>query len=204
MYKNKGKEYEVYGLEHYRRFFTNLSFSKNNVFFLKKRQIMRILKRYDVILAKKLYWPDGITVGRSYWFLGEGKQKDLLLVENAICCLYPECIEAFHAVLNDVGASYANMFIMSAEIFNDYCNWLFSILSQIEPSINLVEEGYTLSESRIYGYLGEILLNVYVKSKSLRVKQKGVVNIDQPFIIRLKKFIKEIIDGIFKRNVKFR
>ena len=64
--------------------------------------------------------------------------------------------------------SYCNMFIMKRDNFDKYCEWLFYILFELEKETDLT--GYTASEARIYGYLSERLLNVWVKQNNLKLK----------------------------------
>lgn len=65
--------------------------------------------------------------------------------------------------------SLCNMFIMNWSCFDQYCTWLFHILKQAEKSIDI--EGYSPYQKRIFGFLGERLLNVWVSAEEKRVKR---------------------------------
>lgn len=88
-----------------------------------------------------------------------------------------DMVKAFDEVmLNTNRLSPYNMFIMSWEEFDLYCNWLFSVLSLVEKEVNI--EHYTPAQARIFGYMGERLLNVWVKARNLDVIYKPVIFFD--------------------------
>lgn len=60
------------------------------------------------------------------------------------------------------------MFIARRDFVNNYCSWLFDVLAKIEARTNL--EGYDTNHARIFGYLAETLLNIYVYNNNLKVK----------------------------------
>ena len=70
------------------------------------------------------------------------------------------------------GGYMFNMFIMSKELVNDYCSWLFPILFELEKRIPA--EQYSTFHARFYGRVSELLFNVWLKqysqSKPLKVK----------------------------------
>ena len=45
---------------------------------------------------------------------------------------YPEYLEEFDKLHKRTSAHMFNMFIMKKEVLNDYCNWLFDILFELE------------------------------------------------------------------------
>lgn len=54
---------------------------------------------------------------------------------------------------------YCNMFIMEKELFHQYSEWLFTILSEHEKRRDY--SGYTVDGRRVSGYLGERLFGIY-------------------------------------------
>ena len=60
-----------------------------------------------------------------------------------------------------------NMYAMRKTLFDDYCAWLFDILTELSGRIDI--SGYIPAEQRIYGFLGENLIQVYALTKGLRV-----------------------------------
>ena len=70
-----------------------------------------------------------------------------------------------------------NMFIAPRAEFDAYCRWLFAVLAELEPSVDMTD--YTPYQQRLYGFLGERLLNVWVTHRGLRVGALKVFNTEQ-------------------------
>ena len=155
------------GLNHYRRYFISSDTGK----ILTKDEIENLLQSHDVILWDKIIWNE--SVERSY-YRGAGYKKDLLILKKYMRKFYPDYMDALEEILKGKSASYANMFIMNRQLCNDYCEWLFRILSAMECEVDMT--GYTVQEKRIYGYLGEILLNVWIKKHGLNTAYCTAIN----------------------------
>jgi hypothetical protein len=183
VWKNFNSKYKNICFCHYRRYFSKVGFLKTSRFFLDSKDLDIILNDYDVILPrpKKI----NCTVYENYFEEGQGKKKDIDLTLKIISDFYPSYLDAFKSVLNQTSLSYYNMFAMKKEDFNNYCSWLFSILFKIEKEIDITS--YSVSQARVFGYLGEILLNVWIKKNNLKCKFIPVVKTDakQINLIRL-------------------
>lgn len=59
-----------------------------------------------------------------------------------------------------------NMFIMGWSGFDRYCQWLFGILEKVEKETHI--EYYSPYQKRIYGFMAERLLNVYLRARGLK------------------------------------
>lgn len=66
-----------------------------------------------------------------------------------------------------------NMFIMNWKDFDSYCTWLFSLLEEVENRIDITN--YPSYQKRIFGFMGERLLNLYIKAEKMKVKQMPVI-----------------------------
>lgn len=190
IWKNyKCEDDNIIGLCHYRRFFT---LNKNCKFLiLNMPQIKRYLKSYDMILPQKFYFP--VTTYNNYFEYGSGKEKDLKVLRKTIKKLYPDYLTAYDDFLEQKEGHYCNMMICRKKMLDDYCEWLFHILFELEKNIDLSD--YTPSEARIYGYLSELLLNVYVIKNNLRVKEVPVINTEISFITKIKNKFFTLIKG---------
>lgn len=166
VWKNQSERFDNIGLCHYRRYLTTNAFSNREGDLLTDEQITKTMEKYDVILPKPFVWR--VTVARMYHEVGEGRKRDLDLTGEAIENLYPEYMDDFIKVTGGKEASYCNLFVLPRGLFREYCQWLFSILEYVEKRVDMT--GYSVQEQRIYGYLSEILLNVWVRHKHLRVK----------------------------------
>ena len=179
------------GISHYRRFFRLRN--KN----LNRKQIDKIMSKYDIILPRKFYFKN--TVWNNYYKGGAGKEKDLKILREVIKSQFPEYLKNFDYIMKKHSASYCNMFVMKKNEFYEYCNWLFKILFLLEKKIDISK--YTRSEARIYGYMSEILLNVWVNKNMLKTKKIKIVKTDSNLNERINWNI-ERIKGVIIGGVK--
>lgn len=177
-------ESDIVGLCHYRRFFTTAWCSTSPQYILREHQLQKLLKDADIIVAEKEYSYRGAYQA----YLDCGREKDLIETESAIRKLYPEYLEAFDTEFkNSAGGYPANMMICPKQILDQYCQWLFSILEEVEKNTSL--EGYSVQEARIYGYLSERLLGVWLAKQNLRVLEMRILNTEQK--LRLPDYLRE-------------
>lgn len=162
MWKNSNAD--IKGLCHYRRYFSKSKTSYNIKYILEKNEIIKILDKYDVILPEK-----DIQFEKNNWdyTLGCVREKDLKLVKEVLELNYPEYMKAFNEFMNSHSASFCNMIISNKSIIDEYCEWLFDILFKVESKIDM--RGYSDKEIRFFGFIGERLLNVWIKTKGYKV-----------------------------------
>ena len=91
------------------------------------------------------------------------------MAEQIIAEKYPEYSAAFTKVCNRTWAHMFNMFVMRRDLFNQYCEWMFSILEEIEKRVDI--SGYDMYEARIYGFVSEILLD---EANNINYKEQNV------------------------------
>ena len=171
------------GIVHYRRYFVYGFCSK----LVDDKYIEKNLvkKHYDIILPYKFKTKH--SVYKHFIDSPSGKDKDLINLRKIIAKKYPEYIESYDYVMSSRKASYCNMMISSKKIYNDYCTWLSDILFDLEEITDIT--GYTQQQKRIYGFLSEFLLNVYVRKNNLRVKYCSMYFIDNS---KIKNFFKKV------------
>ena len=68
------------------------------------------------------------------------------------------------------------MFIMKRKTFNDYASWLFQIIGMLENRITVSEDAY---QKRVFGFLSERLMPVFVEINKLRVKTVPIVYLEE-------------------------
>lgn len=176
------------GLNHYRRYFMSSQTHK----ILTKQEIEQSLSTHDVILWKKICLHENIE---RFYYRGGGYKKDILLLKKVLKNLYPDYVATCEGILSEKSASYANMFVMHREQFDKYCEWLFEILFTMEKELDMTD--YTVQEKRVFGYLGEILLNIWVTKNNLTVAYCDVVNTEANSLSW-----KDIAKKLAKRAVK--
>lgn len=176
------KNIDYIGLCHYRRYFhlekdclfgkdiyiyPTTQFSSQLIEDLKPQQL---LKKYDIVLAKRTIYPYSLKVNYSC----EHLSIDYKILKSVIEDLSPDYIDAFLKIMeNNNKLSPCNMFFTKWNIFDDYCTWLFPILEEVERRIDI--SVYDNVQSRIFGYMGERLLNVYVEKHHLNPKLLPIV-----------------------------
>jgi hypothetical protein len=91
---------------------------------------------------------------------------------------YPDYGETFDEYFKQNRSVLFNMMFSKANIFDSYCSWLFDILFELEKTVDLSElDSYM---QRLYGFVSERLLNVWVRKNRLRVKNTKVINLEMP------------------------
>ncbi len=94
-------------------------------------------------------------------------------LKEVIQHLTPEYAEAFHTFMYHCNAySGYNMFITGRKHFDEYSQWLFSVLFELEKRIKL--SAYP-DQARLFGYLSERLINVYCIRHRLKIKYVPVI-----------------------------
>lgn len=159
----KNRQADVKGLVHYRRLFTNgqnpygSKESKYNKL-LDEETLATLLQQYDLILPKKRnYYIE------TLWSHYEHSHniKGLEVTREVIAEKYPAYLSAFEQVMKRKKAHMFNMMIAKSEIFDEYSAWLFDILFEVEKRVDISD--YSPSEARIFGYISELLLDVWIE-----------------------------------------
>lgn len=164
------------GLAHYRRFFsdnTNRKMMYLNLLLKNHTNIISVSKLdgfiddgYQWILSQPEHGGDG-----SLWnqFKENHNINDLRITEQVINELTPEYIDAFNKVMRQSSTgSFYNMFYTTHDQMNAYCEWLFRILFTVEKRTDI--SAYDSYQQRLYGFLSERLLNVWICKERPRVK----------------------------------
>lgn len=135
---------------------------------LNEDEILFILNNYDIIVPT-LFNNKTRTVYQHY--VEDHKKRDIELAQNIINSKYPEYNSSFNQVMN----SKYNMMITRKDISDEYSQWLFDILFDLENKIDISK--YDEYQKRIYGFLSERLFNVWLKYKKYNVKENVIANI---------------------------
>lgn len=177
----KNDNSDITGLTHYRRYFFKSKFSNDIKNIINRKDIEEILENYDIILPQKEHIVK-YTVREAYKHFHH--IEDLDKCREIIQKITPEYVEAFDKVANGKKVYLYNMFISNKKIYNEYYDWLFKILFELEKHVNI--ENYTDYDKRIYGFLSERLLNVWIeKNKHLKIKELPVYNTEEKVMPQL-------------------
>ena len=122
---------------------------------------IEILSQYSVVVAdKRKYY---IESNYSH-YIHAHHREGLDMTQQIIHEMYPEYDAAFKKVMNRTWAHMFNMFVMRKDRYDHYCTWMFRILFELEKRLDIT--GYDVYESRVYGFVSELLLDVWLESKS--------------------------------------
>lgn len=155
----KNLDADYLGLVHYRRHFSGKRFGRKAERILTKPRLERLLAENDVILPKKRrYYIE--TVYSHYAHTFDAAHLDR--AREAVAGKYPEYLPAFDRVMRSRKAHMFNMFVMKRELADRYCAWLFDLLFALEKEIGT--EGMTAFEARLFGRVGERLLDVWLET----------------------------------------
>lgn len=173
----KNDESSIVGLTHYRRYFVNnlKKININNV--ISKEKIKKILQKKDIIVPNPLVMMKK-TVEKQY---DNGhKIEDLKKCGEIIKEKYPDYYLSYKRTLKRHYYYNCNMIICNKKIFDEYMEWLFSILFTLEKGKDL--SNYDSYQKRIYGFLSERLFNVWLeKNKHYKLKIVPIINFDLNF-----------------------
>ena len=168
----KNLDADYIGLCHYRRYFTRRNHrncAKKKEAILTYKEFASILKEVPIIVPdKRRYYIETVRSHNNHSHYA----KDLDMTEMIINELYPEYNEIFRKVMNRTWAHMFNMFVMRRDYFEAYCQWMFSILDKLEQRTDI--SSYNAVEARIYGYISEMLLDVWLEKNALKYREQNV------------------------------
>lgn len=165
---------DIVGLTHYRRYFFKKMTNDLN-FVLDKQDILHTLEEYDIIVPKKTKILKYKNIREAYKALHHIADFDLC--KTIIGEKYPSYLPAFEKMEKQNSFYACNMFITSKKLFDEYHQFLFDILFELEKRIDI--QNYDAYNKRIFGFLSERLFNVWLLKKQLKIKEIPVYNIDK-------------------------
>lgn len=156
-------EADYVGLCHYRRFFVG-----DDGHLLTENEYENILGTYDVMLARPVYYET------SYYEVYRQAHhiRDLDVTQEVLAQLYPDDAAVFREIIQGNKVYSCNMLVSTREHVAAYARWLFSIFDEVEKRIDV--ESYDAYHKRVFGFLSEQLLYVWVKSRGLSVYEAQV------------------------------
>lgn len=174
----KNLDADYIGLAHYRRYFTKhkplLFFQDKFSHILNSTQVEPLLNKYSVILPK----PRNYFIETNYsHFIHAHPAESMELTKQILKERYPSYLSAYDLVMKRTKAHRFNMFIMNQTQFHDYCSWLFDILFTLESKLDIT--GYDAYNRRIYGFISERLLDVYLEANKLPYTELPVLFMEQ-------------------------
>lgn len=173
-WKNLNADY--IGLAHYRRHFSfskKIPKSEEEKFkvLLTNQEADNLLENVDIILPKlRKYYIENLYDHYKHTMHVEQLDETRKIIEEK----YPNYIPEFDNLHKRTSMHAFNMFIMKKDVLNDYCNWLFDILFELEKRID--PSKYDSFHARYLGRVSERLLDVYINTNKLKYKEVNVID----------------------------
>ena len=176
---------DIWGLCHYRRYFTKRSYRITGSIRSRKYfefnqanldkvvndklyiYLNKLLNKNDIIIqcpvdAHKL---KGRKLGISAAYSLKHSSSDWQTTIDIVLEKYPSYADSIHHFNESTTMSYYNMMIASWQIWDNYLEWLFNILFELQKRIIISCDSY---QSRVFGFLGERLMNLYIEHNNLK------------------------------------
>lgn len=147
------KDIDILGLAHYRRYL-KFNIEKNKEF----------LKKGGIILPRPFHCRYDNYTNLALLL----NQESAILTINALLNRLPDSSKAVREYFwRSNKYSVFNMFVMRWKEFDEYCSFLFPLLSHLEHTLK--HEEYNRLKRNI-GYIAEALLGFWIRYKKLKVK----------------------------------
>lgn len=154
------------GIAHYRRHFSAKKAGVKTARVLTSEQASALLEKTDVVLPQK----------RNYYIETNYSQyvhahhaEDLDITRDILLEKYPEYVGAFDATMKKTSGHRFNMFIMKKDKLDAYCSWLFDILFELENRLDISQ--YSQYDARVFGFVSERLLDVWLETNQIPYKE---------------------------------
>lgn len=153
------RDVDYVGTCHYRRFLVN---EKEQV--LTKAEYEALLREYDLVTTKR------VVLNNSYYegFSANHNRQALDVTGDVIRERYPDYYDMFVWLVNGPETFFGNIFVTSKALFDAYAEWLFGIFFAVAERIDL-ETGEDAYHRRVFGFISEFLLLVWVRVNKLNV-----------------------------------
>lgn len=183
----KNLKADYVGLAHYRRHYANgKRFGDKKDKVINSAEMEKKLQDTDILLPTP----------RNYWIETNYSQYahahhaiDLDTTREILQEKYSQYIAAWDSSMKKTTGHRFNMFVMKKELFDQYCEWLFDVLFELENRLDI--SAYNKNDSRVFGFVSERLLDVWIETNQYSYKDTAYVFMEkQNWLIKGKNFIK--------------
>ena len=164
----KNLDADAVGLVHYRRYFSKNRLSKQ---IAAEADFQKALGKAPVILpVKRHYWIE--TIYSQY--IHAHHEQDLTVTRAVIAERCPAYLAAYDQKMQRRSGHTFNMLVMRRDLFDAYCSWLFSVLFEVEKRLDI--SSYDAYSSRVFGFIAERMLDVWVWTNHVPYTEMPVLN----------------------------
>ena len=139
-----------------------------------QNKVNDLLDETDIIVPKeRKYYIESIYSHYTHTHY----EKDLQETRNIIKRKYPDYLTTFDNRMKMTHAHMFNMFIMKKELADQYCEFLFDVLFELENNLDISD--YDAFQARLYGRISELLLDVWLDKNNLSYKEVSVIHMEK-------------------------
>ena len=174
LWKNCGSKYK--GIVHYRRHLGSPDAKRRRSDDPFERlvtadELRPMLEKSGIVLAKRRnYYIETVYDHYSHTF--EGCQFDLC--REVLADTKPEYVEAWDHLMQSKGAHIFNMFVMREDLFDQYCQYMFEVLTELERRHDPAQ--YDAFGARYLGRVSERLLDPWLEVNGYSYEELPVVS----------------------------
>ena len=186
----KNLDADAVGLVHYRRYLS-LNKKKDLGSVLTKSDVEELFQNADVILPQKRRYY--VETNYSH-YVHAHYSEPLQVTRDVISTKFALYLDEYDRVMKRRSAHMFNMFIMKRPQFNQYCEWLFDILGEVEKRVDI--SSYSDYEKRVFGFISELLLDVWLNVNQVRTTEVKYVFMErQNWFVKGGKFLQRKLTG---------
>lgn len=165
--------HDFIGFVHYRRFFT--TDGKN---FLSTNAARKILREADIIVNGCEFGYIALRDWKAVLSTRTLAEHVINTLRKYIALRQPDYLAAYDRVNNSFGVFCYEIFITRREIFNAYCEWLFSFIIDATEEILATTDIANSDEPNIYrtvSFTAEHLMTVWLTKNRLKIKTLPII-----------------------------
>ena len=163
----KNLESDYIGVAHYRRHFALERFHRDTKQrILTMAQAQELLRKTDVVLPT----PRNYFIETNYsQYAHAHHAEDLDCTRQILAERHSEYLDAYDRSMKQTVGHRFNMFIMKRELLDSYCTWLFDVLFELEKRLDI--SGYSANDARVFGFVSERLLDVWLNTNQISYQE---------------------------------
>jgi hypothetical protein len=140
------------------------------------KKMQHDLQTHDVIMPRQMegYKKRGKTKSIEQLYKGKHIPAHWDIMIEVIKEKYPFYEKSLH-FFQQGKMSFFNMMVAPWAVWDEYLDWLFTILFEVEKRIGKVEDPY---QARVLGFMSERMINLFVYHKKYKVAQYPVAAFD--------------------------
>lgn len=184
----KNSDADIVGISHYRRYFTKSRLSMKAECFADAKTMKDWIANYDIVVPVHFNYEktiiDAVNTAPNI--------DDMKELERAIRIVHPDYLDDYNVFIHGYSSYLYNMCVMKKAMFDSYCDWLFKLLFFIEGEYDISNRSQY--EQRIYGFLAERLLGVWILHNidKTKVKEVRVIRSDEGLLRTIRHEIKNL------------